>query len=286
MPQSLCQPQLKPCAVPKKNEVKCLVRSENLSQIVSIQLQIDMQRTCRLCLCSSDNLKSIFDWSKDSDQLMTISEQLLSYANIQVRISFRCLIPHTKNMITCFVTVGNAQIQPDDGLPNGVCQTCARTVGETYAHKMLCEQSDATLRQYYMKQAQNIADTSPTAADCVVIETESCWSDSFWAQSQMASATTADTASSPCAAESETGQCEITATATTNTVTALPLDGQLSHQPVQLQQQRSGFQCGYCPKTFAQTEERSCHMKVHSVGSVRYCCVQCPKTFSRKDYLT
>lgn len=97
------QPQLKPCAVPKRNEVNIYWQVRrfyaNLSQIASaFTTQFDMQRTCRLCLRSDNNLKHPFDSSEDDNQ-PSIAEQLLAYANIQV---FRFVVrtQHT-NKITC-----------------------------------------------------------------------------------------------------------------------------------------------------------------------------------------
>lgn len=47
----------------------------------------------------------------------------------------------------------------------------------------------------------------------------------------------------------------------------------------------TGFQCAFCPKTFAQSEGRSRHMRQHLATEPLYTCDVCKRTFQRKDHL-
>lgn len=304
-----------------------------------VDVPFNIQRTCRLCLRHRDHLKSVHENS--APDLPTIAVQLLSYVRIQVREHYpprvsvlnqhNCHLPQTPN---------------DDGMPTGVCRRCERAVYEAYTHKRMCEQSDATLRQYLQQLQCNgglvnindddaigiqveawtmepcVADDRGTDANTTDIEHHSSYSD---ASDDVAAVASEQSVAKPQQTKpksnarrrrtpkdlqyecdlcqrvykSKTGirqhmQQHVNPSPAQPTIACdecpmrfVSLSRLLFHKKKTHQfgsGATNGFQCAFCPKTFAQSEGRSRHMRQHVVKPL-YTCDICQKTFHRKDHL-
>jgi hypothetical protein len=67
------------------------------------------------------------------------------------------------------VTCNNLQIYEGDGLPTLICQQCCHEVDRSYEFKMKCETSDATLKLYSKRSAQNSEDEGVTEVIFVLL---------------------------------------------------------------------------------------------------------------------
>ncbi|XP_050310522.1 zinc finger protein ZFP2-like [Anthonomus grandis grandis] len=93
-------------------------------------VHIDINKLCRTCLNESNDMRSIFlPESSTGGNDILIADMLMNFTKIQ--------------------------ISNEDGLPVYVCLQCAMQIGRAYYFKQLCEQSDASIRQYLGKPLNN-----------------------------------------------------------------------------------------------------------------------------------
>ncbi|CAB0012637.1 unnamed protein product [Nesidiocoris tenuis] len=97
----------------------------------------DLSKVCRLCLKGGDVLCPIFG-NHTSNGRPSLPQRIMSCAQIK--------------------------ISEGDGLPNNVCTPCITQVDRSYQFKLLCEQSDITLRGS-MKEGQMTDDESLEEAE-------------------------------------------------------------------------------------------------------------------------